>query len=81
MKKLLINVANYIANIRPEIKLILTGNNIKKNPNIESLGLKNFDDIIQLIRTIKFVLLPFEDTAHNNNRWPSKISDFAMEGN
>lgn len=80
-KKLLINVANYIANIRPEIKLVTAGNNIKKNPNIESLGfLKNFDDIIQLIRISKFVLLPFEDTAHNNNRWPSKISDFAMEG-
>tara|TARA_Y100000816_G_C26092070_1_gene577276 strand:- start:827 stop:1960 length:1134 start_codon:yes stop_codon:yes gene_type:complete len=80
-EKLLIDVANHIANIRPEIKLVTAGNNITNNQNIIGLGfLRNFDDIIHLIRISKIVLLPFNNTSHNNNRWPSKISDFAMEG-
>lgn len=74
-------VAEYISNLRKDIKIYVSGNDLKESKGLVNFGiLKNFDDVLNLIKNSKFVILPFENTNHNKNRWPSKISDYLMMG-
>lgn len=75
-KNFIIETSNYIKN--SNIKFVIAGTGINNNnPNLINLGfVQDFNDILSLIRFARFCILPFENTSHNNLRWPSKISDY-----
>lgn len=79
-KEFMLKTANYLKGTK--IKFVIAGTGIQnKSDSLINFGfLENFDDVLSLIKHSKFCILPFENTEHNNLRWPSKISDYCKYG-
>lgn len=79
-EKFIIDTADYIKN--KNIKLVVAGTDIPNNtPHLTNFGfVKDFNDILSLIRYARFCILPFKNNTHNNLRWPSKMSDYCRLG-